>query len=433
MTDLRLRSPGRMSGLPRRWLAAVALCLMALGAASSAHAGCSKYSPFNDFPLLFDFGSQIVIDQNTPVGSPIAQVTISGDVLRAQNGGYFGYCDNASNRISYWWLEQHWSRSANNGPVAGVTSPTPGGGMYVMQDSGSGNPYGDGTGSGTVGYTTELISAGAPDQSFTWTTSGTRKNIPPMPTPIVGIPCADAKASTGAAAGYPAYTSCSNGQYLFNWRQLPQFSIRATLYKLAGNPPAAGVQLQNNGGNGFSLFSVMNNESTPPANNTQLFNLVRLQLTQNTRITMTPCGSFGQVDVNMGKVPAGSFPTVGQPAKGDSTRPVQITAQCAKNTAVNWAVVGQADGYDSTGAQGVLKLDSTANPAKGIAVQLLQSNDAPLPLTQPGAVQYKWVGSGSTADASGNLQLNFKARYLRTGTVTPGVANSHATLVIAPK
>ena len=122
-----------------------------------------------------------------------------------------------------------------------------------------------------------------------------------------------------------------------------------------------------------------------------------------------------------------------RPASGNTTKPVQINAKCSNNTAVNWAVVGQADGYDSTGAQGVLKLDTTSNQAKGIAVQLLQSNDTPLPLTPQGSAQYKWVGSGSTADASGNLQLNFKARYLRTGTVSPGIANSHATLVIAPK
>ena len=52
----------------------------------------------------------------------------------------------------------------------------------------------------------------------------------------------------------------------------------------------------------------------------------------------------------------------------------------------------------------------------------------------PGSAQYKWVGSGLSSDAGGNLLLNFQARYLRVGTpVMPGTANAHATLVIAPK
>ncbi|WP_432723664.1 fimbrial protein [Jeongeupia wiesaeckerbachi] len=422
--------------LPRpQLLAALLAGLAALLSAAPALAGCGKLSPYDNYPLSFNFGGSIVVDQNTPLGTPIAQATVSGAQLWGVNGGWFGKCDNASNTVRYWWLEQHWSRSANQGPIAGVVAPTKDGKMYVMQDSGSGNPYGDGSGSGSVGYTVELLSAGQTDEPFAWVSTEPRKNLPPLPADVPGIPCADAKAGTGAAAGYPLFTgSCGSNERLFNWRQLPQFSFRASLYRLAGTLPANGVQLQNNSGAGFSLFSVMNNESTPPANNTQLFNLVRFQLQQNTLVRTSPCGNFGQVNVDMGRVSASSFTAIGQPARGEADKNVAVAARCAANTSIQWAVVAQPDAYDATGGLGVIGLDASATPASGVAVQLLQLGGAPLPLTLPGSNQYNWVGNGATADAGGNVQLNFRARYIQVRSpVMPGTANAHATLVIAPK
>lgn len=204
--------------------------------AGPAEATCRRIDPpWHDYPMLFDFGSEIVLEANTPVGSPIATATLSSGQLYGVNGGWVAKCDEATDAIKYWWLEQHYSQSSWGHPVSGVDVDSVDGNVYVMQDSGSGNPYG-GSGSGSVGYTTELL-VGGNVLPFTWLNTSPNKNLAAIGQEIRGIPCSDAINGTGAAEGYPPVepSSCPIGKYMINWRQLPSFQLKVTLYRLGGS------------------------------------------------------------------------------------------------------------------------------------------------------------------------------------------------------
>jgi len=425
---------GPVEGLAKA-VVLLALCLVS----STASSNCNRINnPWNNYPLLADFGAEIVIDASTPVGTPIATATLAGSQLYAPNGGWVATCSRTSDTIAYWWLEQHWSRSRGQGPIGTVSAPTSDGNMYVMQDSGRGNPYeGGSNGSGSVGYTVELMTDGQA-LPFAWVSANPRKNLPPIASPIHGIPCTDALQGTGQASGYPKLVgvNCPTNDYAINWRQFPPFSLKVTLYKLAGNPDISGVQLQNNGGNGFSLFSLMNNQATPPGYNTELFNLVRLRLAQNTRVRLNPCQSFADVLVNLGEVRENYFKTVGQPPSGVADTAVNITANCVANNDIKWAVTGTIDAFDPSGNQGILALDADPQQAGGVGIQLVRSDGTtPLPITPEGSAvgAYRWIDTGLRSNTSGILAFDFLARYVRTGDVSPGIANGHATVVLSPK
>lgn len=421
-----------MSNL-RFFLALLVICFWT----NNALASCNKIgSAFTDFLFYVDFGSSLYIDPATPEGTVIAQQIIDpGAVLYAQNGGWVGLCNNSTNnQIGYWWLEQHNSATKNsNRPAEGVTAPTPDGHMYVLKDNGKNNPYG-GSGSGSVGYTVELLSAG---QTLPFSEIGGSPpiNIAPLATgsPISGIPCAEAK-DVNNSYGYPPYTgSCSSSETVFNWRQLGSFSIKVTLYRLKGIVSENMVSSGNDGDRSISLMSLMDTSSTLPSYNKNMFNLTRLALANPIAINTAPCTAFNSPTVNLNKVNKSAFTEVGQPGRNISNTPVNISAQCSANTAVKWAIMGTSDSSDSSGAKGILALDTMNNMAKGVGIQLVDNLLNPLPITPENSVNYKWIDTNLVTNSSGILSVDFLARYVQTGVVEAGIANSHAYLIIAPK
>lgn len=438
MRTIRLKT--RSASAPLRFairLLGLLLSIAALLPATSVEANCQRINPpWNDKPLTVDFGAEIVLDENVAVGTPIATAVIPGSQLYAIKGGWVATCNNQDDAIKYWWLEQHYSQSSGSHPVPGISVDSADGRVYIMQDSGSRNPYGGG-GSGSVGYTTELLVNGSA-HAFSWVSASPNKNLPPIGEEIHGIPCSDALLGTGAAEGFPPLVNvnCPIGNYAVNWRQLPPFQIKVTLYRMGGSPGTSGVRLQNNNNAGFSLFSLMNRRSTPPSNNGELFNLVRLQLAQSTRVRINPCHGINNVSVSLGEVGSHRFTTLGQPASGVADTPVHITAWCHSDGDIKWAVLGKAAAYDPGGNQGILALDTEEDSASGVGIQLIHTGSrAPLPITPEGSAfdAYRWIDTNLHAQGNKILMLDFLARYVKTGDVTPGSANGHATLVLSPK
>lgn len=407
------------------------LILLSLLCINNAWSACNKIdSAFWDYPLRVNFGASLYIDPATPVGTILAQQSVSSAELFAANNGWLAICDNANDEVKYWWLEQHYAQSSGGYPVNGVTAPTQDGHIYVIRDNGRNNPYG-GSGSGSVGYTVELLSDGN-SYPFSWLRTAPNKNLPPIsPSPIRGIRCADAQSG---ASGYPPFTGqCRDNQYIVNWRQLGSFTLKVSLYRLAGTIPASGLMMTNNNDGALVLFSLMDNSSTPPSWNTRLFNLVRLGLANDVKIQTAPCQAFNTVTVNLGRVNSSDFRALGQPADGVADKLVNVTARCSQNTAMRWAVMGTTSNYNPDGTQGILALDNVANSAEGVGVQLTDTSGNPLPITPATGVDYRWIDTNLVSDASGILSMEFLARYVQVGTIKPGMADSHAHLVIAPK
>ncbi|AIF47300.1 hypothetical protein HY57_08450 [Dyella japonica A8] len=74
-------------------------------------------------------------------------------------------------------------------------------------------------------------------------------------------------------------------------------------------------------------------------------------------------------------------------------------------------------------AQSVVTLDSSSS-ATGVGVQLLDGNGAVMPLAT-----YKTF-SGYDTTNGGSYIIPFKARYYRTGNITPGSANTSMTFTM---
>lgn len=180
----------------------------------------------------------------------------------------------------------------------------------------------------------------------------------------------------------------------------------------------------------------MNRRATPPSYNTDLFNLVRLRLAQPTRIKVNPCQGFGNVSVSLGQVRSNRFTDLGQPPTNGTNTPVNINAWCKSDGDIKWALLGTSSDYDASGDQGILALDSGTDSAEGVGIQVLRSdNQTPLPITPEGSAieGYRWIDTNLHAKGEQMLALDFLARYVKTGTVSPGTANGHATLVLSPK
>ncbi|MBN8413298.1 fimbrial protein [Halomonas denitrificans] len=422
----------------RRWLPGLCL-LLALSSAlfsPGASAHCFEIiPPWDNRPLPIDFGSEIVVDSTTAIGTPIGVGILPASQLYAINGGWVARCLYAPDTVKYWLLWQHYSATTGYWPIPGITSDAADEGMYVMTDSGTGNPYGGG-GSGSVGYTTELMVEGKA-LPFKWTNTNPAFNLFPFDEPVHGIPCTDAKAGTGLAAGYPPMTSvCPDAEFAVNWRQMPPFYVKVTLYKLAGDPGVNGVTLTHAAWEGYSLLSLMNDLSTPPAHNADLFSLTGLTFAQPLKVRMNPCHGFSNVTVSLGKVGTNRFTELGQPPQNVPDTPVHVSAWCHTDSDIEWAVLGDIHEYDPSGDAGILALDSGAQNAKGVGIQLLHSGSlAPLPITPEGSAYsaYRWIDTNLKAVSGEVLMLDFLARYVKTGDVEPGTANGHATVVLAPK
>lgn len=124
------------------------------------------------------------------------------------------------------------------------------------------------------------------------------------------------------------------------------------------------------------------------------------------------------INVPMGNVPVSAFkgPGTAQPSFRDRAFSIPLT--CPKGASINLKLDGTA--YDAS--QGMLKLDSDASSATGVAIQVLY-DDKPVEL----AKNFKW----QTTDAEGTYSIPLKARYVQTdNSVTPGVANGSATFTL---
>ncbi|MED5296037.1 MAG: fimbrial protein [Pseudomonadota bacterium] len=426
----------RGSGSRRHPWRYLLLLLGLLALSSRAHAHCFEIiPPWDNQPLPVDFGSEIVLDSDTAVGTPIAVGILPASQLYAINGGWVARCYYATDTVKYWLLWQHYSATNGYWPVPGVTSDAADEAMYVMTDDGVGNPYGGG-GSGSVGYTTELMVEGKA-LPFKWANTNPAFNLFPFDEPVHGIPCTDAKAGTGLAEGYPPITTdCPDAWFAVNWRQMPSFYVKVTLYKMAGDPGVDGVTLRHAAWEGYSLLSLMNDLSTPPNHNADLFSLSGLTFAQPLKVRMNPCQGVGNVSVSLGQIGSHRFNELGQPPQGVPDTPVNVSAWCHSDGDIKWAVLGNIHDYDPSGDAGILALDGEADSAKGVGIQLLHSHRPdPLPITPEGSdySAYRWIDTDLKAIDGEVLMLDFLARYVKTGDIEPGVANGHATLVLAPK
>ena len=124
------------------------------------------------------------------------------------------------------------------------------------------------------------------------------------------------------------------------------------------------------------------------------------------------------INVAMGEVPVGAFKGPGTSPPEGRTKSFGIPLTCPKGASINLQLDGTA--HDAT--QGMLKLNSDASSATGVAIQMLY-DDKPVEL----AKRFKW----QTTDAEGTYSIPLKARYVQTDkSITPGAANGSATFTL---
>lgn len=137
----------------------------------------------------------------------------------------------------------------------------------------------------------------------------------------------------------------------------------------------------------------------------------------NGTVNVTSC----LVNTPVVNVPLGEYITSEFTAVNHTTPPVPVpvTLDCFAGARINAVVSAEVD--TSTTQQGAIKL--TSGGASGVAVQVLDRNNAPVKLNQ------KFVVDTVTAD--GQYNFNWTARYLQTqSSVTTGDANASATLTM---
>lgn len=120
-------------------------------------------------------------------------------------------------------------------------------------------------------------------------------------------------------------------------------------------------------------------------------------------------------------VPMGEHPLTDFTGVGYTTAPVDvpISLDCDGGARINAEITAQA--ASGTSQPGAMQLDSGADSASGVAIQLLNSAGTPVALNQKFVVD--------TVESPGDYHFNWTARYLQTNaTVTSGQANTTATL-----
>lgn len=124
------------------------------------------------------------------------------------------------------------------------------------------------------------------------------------------------------------------------------------------------------------------------------------------------------INVAMGDVRVSAFKGLGTSPPDSRTKSFGIPLTCPKGASINLKLDGTA--YDAS--QGMLKLDSNASSATGVAIQMLY-DDKPVEL----AKSFKW----QTTEAEGTYSIPLKARYVQTdNSIVPGVANGSATFTL---
>jgi major type 1 subunit fimbrin (pilin) len=156
--------------------------------------------------------------------------------------------------------------------------------------------------------------------------------------------------------------------------------------------------------------------------------IVSFQMTPVTIVPMT-C-TTPDVNVPMGDFVPADFPTVGSLSPRPAAFNVQLL-NCPAGVAVSGTQAGiihsvayRIDPSNGTISTNVAKL-SGATPAGGIGIQLFTSAGTVFPLSSQQTL------STFNGSSGGDYQIPFTARYIRTGTVTPGPANGTMTLTVS--
>lgn len=160
-------------------------------------------------------------------------------------------------------------------------------------------------------------------------------------------------------------------------------------------------------------------QKNPAPDNTHNFIISTLSIPVGSiKINALSCSlkSGSAISIPLGDWYDTQFNSIGATSKSVD---VPITLTCLAGTNVK-AKVTSSNGYEDA-ATGKLALSGTGK-ASGIAIQLLDKNNSPVILNKLNNLQ--------NASPAGDYILGWKARYIRTGNITPGTANTIATVEI---
>ena len=140
--------------------------------------------------------------------------------------------------------------------------------------------------------------------------------------------------------------------------------------------------------------------------------------------TCTVSTNSKNISVPLGNQPISQFTGVGSSSPSRGFNIDLLSCSNVKSVLLQFNATPDSD-YANAAQQGVIQLQSVANKATGIGVQLLkQDNVTPVPLNSQ---QSMWQGASTPT-----ISLPFAVRYLQTrSSVTPGEANAVAQFVIA--
>lgn len=159
-------------------------------------------------------------------------------------------------------------------------------------------------------------------------------------------------------------------------------------------------------------------ENPLPATNVYDYRLVDLVSTSPVEVQQCTVKTKN-VTTKMGNIFDSDLVTVGSTSENKT---VNIELECDAGANV-WGIISATQ--ETQGSQpGAIKLSGagTDGVAAGIALQLLDNNNKVVTVNE----KKKLV----TAANKGDVKINWKARYIRTGEIKPGMANATATLSI---
>ncbi|MFK3791035.1 fimbrial protein [Pseudomonas piscis] len=144
-------------------------------------------------------------------------------------------------------------------------------------------------------------------------------------------------------------------------------------------------------------------------------------------ITTPPCVVSNEskfVQVPLGKISLSMFNGVNSTAAGSNFK-IRLNCNVSANTTINTVYLKfDANKKDPNGRDGVILLDDSQASAKGVGIQIIDSQLTPIKFGQDTLV-------GPTLNT---YDLNYTARYIQTlNTITPGQANGTAFFTIEYK
>ncbi|MBC2656651.1 type 1 fimbrial protein [Pseudomonas sp. MSSRFD41] len=144
-------------------------------------------------------------------------------------------------------------------------------------------------------------------------------------------------------------------------------------------------------------------------------------------ITTPPCVVSNEskfVQVPLGKISLSMFNGVNSTAVGSNFK-IRLNCNVSANTTINTVYLKfDANKKDPNGRDGVILLDDSQTSAKGVGIQITDSQQTPIKFGQD-----TFVGP-----ALNTYDLNYTARYIQTlNTITPGQANGTAFFTIEYK